>query len=284
MSAPYRERHYSSQDNLRLYYRDYGDPRAAATPVLCLGGLTRNAKDFHELAVRLSGQRRVLAPDYRGRGRSAYDPNWRNYNVRTYLDDIRHLLAVADMHRVAVIGTSLGGILAMGMATAYPTLLAGAVLNDVGPVVELEGLAHIIEYIRIDRPQPDLESAIATIRKMLPRVQFRDPAVWRKMVEHTYRTGDDGMLHFDWDVAIVRPLLEPDEPTPDLWPLFRALNRVPALALRGEVSEILSPETFAAMARAKPDLVQLTVAGTGHTPTLSEPEVAQAIDGFLARL
>lgn len=281
--SQYRERHYTSQDNLRLYYREYGEP-SGATPVLCLGGLTRNSKDFHELALRLCAQRRVLCPDYRGRGLSAYDADWRNYQVRTYLDDIRHLLTVAEVHRAVVIGTSMGGILAMGMAAAYPTVLAGTVLNDVGPQVEMVGLMHIIEYIRVDRPQPDLDSAIETIRRMLPRIAFRDPAVWRKMVENTYRLGDDGMLHFDWDVSLVRPLIEPQEPAPDLWPLFRALRRTPVLALRGEISEILSEATFAAMAREMPGLAQLTVAGTGHTPTLSEPEVQQAIDGFLARL
>lgn len=281
--SQYRERHYTSQDNLRLYYREYGEP-SGATPVLCLGGLTRNSKDFHEFALRLCAQRRVLCPDYRGRGLSAYDADWRNYQVRTYLDDIRHLLAVAEVHRAVVIGTSMGGILAMGIAAAYPTVLAGAVLNDVGPEVEIVGLMHIIEYIKVDRPQPDLDSAIETIRTMLPRIAFRDPAVWRKMVENTYRLGDDGMLHFDWDVSLVRLLIEPPEPAPDLWPLFRALRRTPVLALRGEISEILSEATFAAMAREMPGLAQLTVAGTGHTPTLSEPEVQQAIDGFLARL
>ena len=281
--SEYREHHYTSQDNLRLYYREYGEPNAA-TPVLCLGGLTRNCKDFHELALRLSAQRRVLCPDYRGRGRSAYDPDWRNYNVRNYLDDIRHLLAVAGVHRAVVIGTSMGGILAMGMAAAYPNVLAGAVLNDVGPQVEMDGLMHIIEYIRVDRPQPDLDSAIETIRRMLPRIAFRDPSVWQKMVENTYRRGDDGMLHFDWDVSLVRALIEPPEPAPDLWPLFRALRRTPVLALRGEISEILSEATFAAMARENPGIAQLTVAGTGHTPMLSEPEVEQAIDGFLGRL
>lgn len=281
--SEYREHHYTSHDNLRLHYREYGAD-ADATPVLCLGGLTRNCKDFHDVALRLSASRRVICPDNRGRGRSAYDPNWKNYNVRTYLDDIRHLLAVADIHRVVVVGTSLGGILAMGMAAAYPSVLAGAVLNDIGPDVEPVGLKHIIEYIRVDRPQPDYASAIATIQAMLPKVTFRDPAVWRTLIENTYRQGDDGMLHFDWDVAIVRPLLEADEAAPDLWPLFRALKRLPVLALRGEISEILSEATFAAMRSAKPDLVQLTVAGTGHTPTLSEPEVQEAIDGFLARL
>jgi pimeloyl-ACP methyl ester carboxylesterase len=281
--SEFRERHYASQDDLRLYYREYGDD-TGATPVLCLGGLTRNSRDFHDLALGLGVERRVLCPDYRGRGRSAYDPNWRNYHVRTYLDDIRHLLAVADVHRVAVIGTSLGGIVAMAMAAAYPTLLAGVVLNDVGPEIETAGLARIIEYIRVDRPQPDHERAIETIRAMLPSVEFRDPSVWRKVVENTYRLGDDGMLHFDWDVAIVRLLIEGDEAPPDLWPLFRALKHVPVLALRGELSEILSEATFAAMARVKPDLLQLTVAGTGHTPTLGEPEVRQAIDGFLGRV
>ena len=114
----YRERYYTSQNDLRLYFRDYGDPLALALPVLCLPGLTRNCKDFEDLAGRLSRQRRVVCPDYRGRGRSAYDPDWRKYTPRTCLQDIHHLLAAASLHRVVVIGTSLGGLLGMALAVS----------------------------------------------------------------------------------------------------------------------------------------------------------------------
>ena len=129
----YREATVSAQDGLALYYRDYGDALASKTPVLCLPGLTRNSADFAELAARLSRGRRVLCPDYRGRGRSAYDSNWRNYDPYVYINDISHLLAATGIGRAVIVGTSMGGLLAMGLAVLRPTLVAGAVLNDIGP-------------------------------------------------------------------------------------------------------------------------------------------------------
>ncbi|MBM3485449.1 MAG: alpha/beta hydrolase [Alphaproteobacteria bacterium] len=281
---PFRERHYRSSDDLRLYFRDYGDPAADATPILCLTGLTRNSKDFHGLAERLSTRRRVICPDYRGRGRSHYDSDPRNYRPPVYMRDVAHLLAVTGAHRVVVIGTSLGGLLAMGLAAMMPTALAGVVLNDIGPDINPAGLQAIVEYIRTDRPQPDWESAIRFIRTMLPKLTFRDDGVWRQLAENTFRQGDDGLLHFDWDVRLVEPLLAPPEPMPDLWALYRGLARIPTLAIRGGESEILTARCFDRMAEERPDLRRLTVAGTGHTPTLSEPEVKAALDEFLSPL
>nr|WP_300500421.1 alpha/beta fold hydrolase [uncultured Rhodococcus sp.] len=144
----YRERWLTAQDGLKLYFRDYqppggvtgGGPAASATPVLCLPGVSRNSKDFAPLAQRLSQGRRVICPDYRGRGRSQYDPDWSHYHPPVYVDDIRHLLCALGVHRVHVIGTSLGGILAMVMAVAMPGTVAGAVLNDIGPEIEISGL------------------------------------------------------------------------------------------------------------------------------------------------
>jgi len=282
--AAYRERRFAAQDGLQLYFRDYGDPDSAATPVLCLGGLTRNARDFDALARRLAGERRVLCLDLRGRGRSDYDPDWRNYVPATYLNDIAHLLAVAGVHRVVVVGTSLGGVLAMAMGAAMPSALAGAVLNDIGPEIERGGLDPILSYVRVDRPQPDWESAVRTIRTLLPDLAFQDEAMFEAMARNTWREGGDGLLHFDWDVNIVRPALADGGATADLWPFFRGLRRVPLLAFRGAASTILSADCFARMAGERPDAGMVTVPRTGHAPTLGEPECIAALDAFLGRL
>lgn len=280
---PYVERRLSSQDNLSLYLRDYGDPLDERPPLLCLGGLTRNSKDFDGLAERYSADgRRVISPDYRGRGRSDYDPDPDNYDPATYLRDIHALLSALNIHRVVVIGTSLGGILAMGMGAAMPSVLAGAVLNDIGPEVETEGLDFIIRYIREDRPQANWDDAIATIKQMLPNLTFQDESIWLKMAQNTFRVCDDGKLRFDWDVNIVKPILAPSYSIPDMWPLFGTLRHVPVLALRGAESDILSPDCFRRMQVFKPDMAAVEVPRCGHVPTLAEPESRQALDAFLA--
>ena len=277
----YRERRFTAQDGLGLYFRDYGDPRSAATPVLCLGGFTRNARDFDALARRFCGERRVLCPDLRGRGRSDSDPNWRNYKPETYLNDIAHLLAVADVHRVVVVGTSLGGVLAMALGAVMPSALAGVVLNDIGPEIAPGGFDPILAYIRVDRPQPDWQSAARAIRTHLPDLVFQDDAMFEAMARNTYREGEDGRLHFDWDVDIVRPVLADGGAVPDLWPYFRGLRSVPLLAFRGEASDLLSEACFERMGRERPDARLVTVPRTGHAPTLTEPECVEALDAFL---
>ena len=280
----YLERRVTTFDNLSLYIRDYGNPLDLRVPLFCLGGLTRNSKDFESLAERYSADgRRVICPDYRGRGQSQYDPNWANYDPRTYIRDIQDIFAALNVHRVVVVGTSLGGILGMGMGAAMPTALAAVVMNDVGPVVETEGLDFIIDYIKEDRPHDDWDAAVVTIKKMLPNLTFQDETIWLKMAENTFRKCDDGKLRFDWDVNIAKPLLVSDYKIPDMWPLFRALADIPALVLRGAESDILSPECFAEMQKVKPDLVAVEIPRAGHVPTLAEPESRAALDEFLGR-
>lgn len=283
MALPYRERYLSAQDGLRLYYRDYGDAQSKRVPVLCLTGLTRNSEDFAGLAARLAPERRVLCPDYRGRGRSAYDTNWRNYDPMVYLGDIRHILTANDVDRVVVIGSSLGGILSMGMAVLYPTSVAGVVINDIGPDVDSTGLGRILAFIGVDRPQPDWPSAVRVLRHSLPRLASKDAAWWERFARATYREGKDGQLHFDWDIAIAKPLLRGKGAIQDLWPIFRALRDVPALVVRGALSDVLSAEGLHRMAAAKPDLIHVTVPDVGHVPTLDEPEIEGVLDDFLSR-
>jgi pimeloyl-ACP methyl ester carboxylesterase len=279
--AEYVQRTYSAQDGLRLQYRDYGDPLSPDVPVLCLAGLTRNAHDYHRIATRLAVTRRVVCPDYRGRGRSAYDPNWRNYHPASYVADILHLLVAANLHRVVVVGTSLGGLLAMGLAVARPSALAGLVLNDVGPVIDRSGLDRIRGYIDRDHPQADWDGAIAFAKQTFSNAGPKSDADWRHIAEGTFRAGEDGMLHVDWDVALARPLGRALV-VPDLWPLFRALRPFPTLAVRGALSDLLTEDTFDRMQREHPALQRVTVAGVGHTPTLEEPEARHELDTFLA--
>jgi pimeloyl-ACP methyl ester carboxylesterase len=280
-NAVYRERRLTSQDGLSLYYRDYGDPMSARVPVLCLPGLTRNAKDFHKLATRLSAERRVLCPDYRGRGRSDYDPDWRRYLPSTYLNDLRHLLIAAGLHRVVVVGTSMGGLLACGMAVAVPTAVAAAVINDVGPDIHGEGLAKILVYLNDSTPLADWDTVIQRLRASFPYLPVYDEGDWQAMAEATYRKGDDGRLYPDWDPALMKPLLSDNNHGYDLWALFRALRRVPVVVLRGAKSDVLSAETFASMAEALPQARCVTVPNVGHAPNLSEPSAKEAIDDLL---
>lgn len=280
----YRERLISAPDGLRLYCRDYGDPLGTRTPVLCLSGLTRNSKDFADLAARLAPRRRVLCPDYRGRGRSEYDRDWRHYDPYVYLADIGAILAACGVERVIAVGSSLGGILAMGLAVLRPTCLAGAVINDIGPDVAPDGLGRILNFIARDRPQPDWASAAAVVRASMVPPPERDDAWWDRLARATFREGTDGMLHFDWDVAIARPLLRGNGKVQDLWPIFRALGDLPCLAVRGWLSDVLTAEGLARMCAAKPDLQHVTVPGAGHVPALDEPEIEGVLDAFIDAL
>jgi pimeloyl-ACP methyl ester carboxylesterase len=279
MPDSYREHTVAAQDGLRLHLRDWGTPSAGA--VLCLGGLTRNCKDFDGLARHLAARRRVVCPDYRGRGRSERDPDWRNYIAPTYVNDALHILAALGVHRAVVVGTSLGGLIAMGLAVAAPRALAGVVLNDIGPELNTRALAPIVEYVRTDHPQPDVDAATDEMRRLMPALAFRDVSAFRQLAANTYRLGDDGLLHCDWDPAIVRPILAGTAPSYDLWRLFGALGTIPTLAIRGELSAILTRDCHDRMAAARPGLLRLEVAGTGHAPTLDEPECRVTIDAFL---
>lgn len=281
---PFRERRITTYDNLSLYVRDYGSALDTRPPLFCLGGLTRNSKDFESFAEKFSADgRRIVCPDYRGRGRSDYDPNWRNYHPGTYIRDIQDLLAALNLHSVVVVGTSLGGILGMGMAAAMPTMLSALVMNDVGPEVETGGLNFIIDYIKEDRPHDDWDAAVRTIKTMLPNLAFQDEGIWLKMAQNTFREKEDGRLYFDWDVDIAKPMLESSYAIPDMWPLFRALKTVPTLVLRGAESDILSAGCFARMQEVKPDLVAVEIPRAGHVPTLAEPESRAALDDFLGK-
>lgn len=283
--SKWQDRYFTSADGLRLYYRDYAALQPGRVPVLCLPGLTRNCRDFETTALRLQQTRRVLSPDLRGRGRSQHDPNWENYHPGTYLTDIGRLLVDAGVERVVLLGTSLGGILSMLMCATVPRLPAGVILNDIGPEVAAEGLQRISGYVGRNAPVHDWDEAAAQMRATyglaMPEASDEE---WHAFARRSY-TEVDGAPRLDVDPGVGEAVRATRAgAVPDLWPVYAALQPLPALAIRGEVSDVLSEATFERMAREKPDLVRVTAARRGHPPLLDEPECVAAIDHFLAQL
>jgi pimeloyl-ACP methyl ester carboxylesterase len=291
MEAAYRENRYVSNDGLTLYYRDYLGPGAVSTPVLCVPGLTRNARDFDFIAGHLAQRRRVLAVDLRGRGRSAYDPNPAQYTVPVETADVVQLLALLSLPEVIVLGTSRGGVIAMTMAAFKPGIVSAAILNDMGAQLEPKGLERIYGAMRAP---PDYsgwtEAAEGLHRANAVRFPGVSDARWLEFAHALYRE-KDGRVVGDYDPNFPKAILDGRGTNPrdekgaaDLWKWFGALKAVPALVLRGGNSELLSEQTVAEMSLAKPDLVTVTVKDRGHVPFLDEPEAVAAIDSFLARL
>jgi pimeloyl-ACP methyl ester carboxylesterase len=283
-SARFTDGWWHSPDGLRLHYRDYpGDP--ALAPLLCLPGLTRNARDFELVACRLSPGRRVIAVELRGRGESGYAPDPATYAPPNYVVDIEALLIELALPPFVIVGTSLGGILAMLLASADSDRVAGAVLNDIGPVVDAAGLARIRGYVGKGTSWPTWIHAARDLadaqRDIHPRYDLED---WLGTAKRLCRLTPTGRIVFDYDMRIAEPMRAPDiAPPPDLWPAFEALAGRPVLLVRGETSDILSRETAAAMAARLPGLDLVTVAATGHAPTLGEAEAVAGIDRLLAR-
>ncbi|HXB17793.1 MAG TPA: alpha/beta hydrolase [Steroidobacteraceae bacterium] len=274
---------YDSHEGLRLFARVYSPPAAAAPTVVCLHGLMRTGRDFEDLATHLAARSRVIVPDVRGRGLSARDPNFNNYQIPVYLGDLQRLLAGLGAARVTLIGTSMGGLMAMVLAAMEPQVVAGIVLNDVGPEVDPAGLARIRGYAGKAPPVRDWAGALAQVRAVYgPALPDLDEGRLMKLARAGYREDAQGVPRPDADPLIAEPLKDTARAAPDLWPLWSAIARVPMLAIRGAHSDILSEATLTRMQREKPDLRTLTVANRGHAPLLDEPECVAAIDEFLA--
>jgi pimeloyl-ACP methyl ester carboxylesterase len=284
--AAFENRFYWSQDNLRLHYRWYPALEPQAATVLCLPGLTRNCRDFEGVAERLAGRYQVACLDLRGRGDSAYAADPLSYVPLTYLADIARFVDTTGLRDLIVIGTSLGGILAMLMAGAGTANLRGVVLNDIGPVIDEAGLHRIRGYVGKVGPFATWMHAARAIeasnKGAFPDWRLED---WLLMAKRLAYIQPTGRIALDYDPRIAEPFRLPAGPSPgDLWPAFEALGEVPALSIRGELSDILSAQTHEEMERRKPDLKRLTLGRVGHAPTLDEPECQAAIGAFLAEV
>lgn len=287
-TAPFTDFFYSAPDGLELHARVYDAGAAGdALPVVCLPGLTRNARDFHELALHLSAgaarRRKVVAFDYRGRGLSAHDRDWRNYDVPVEAGDVIAGLAALGIGHAAFIGTSRGGLIVFALTAMRPALLKAVVLNDIGPAVEGAGLAQIRAYLeRAPRPRDMAEAA--ALQKAVQGAAFTalTDADWQRMAGAFY-TGKDGKVTADFDPALLKTLkgIDLSKPLPQAWPQFLALRGVPLLAIRGENSSLLSADTLREMANRHPDMRSVTVAGQGHAPLLETAGLPEKIAAFL---
>ena len=277
-------RFYRSSDGLELCYRHYGEDHDTL-PVVCLPGITRNSRDFEDLAPHLASRYPVICPDFRGRGLSARDPDWRNYRPTTYVGDVLSLLDTLSIPRAAFVGTSLGGLVSNLIAAESPARVGGVVLNDVGPVIGPEGLARIKAYIGRAAPVADWDAAVAQFREIYEIAWPGLPdAAWQRLVRRSYRENARGVPELDMDPMIGEAARKVGTGLDDPWALFAAMRDLPLLVLHGEHSDILTDDIVAEMKRAKPDLRHVVVGNRGHVPLLDEPEVLAALDDFLETL
>lgn len=283
--ADYKDGFWWSNDGLRLHYRDYAGP-SDRPPIFCFHGLTRNARDFDALASRLAGTWRLICPEMRGRADSAYAKDPMTYAPLTYLQDIERLLADLAVSRFVAFGTSLGGILTMLLAATRPERIAGALLNDIGPVIEQAGLERIKGYVGSGGSYPTWVHAARALGEnnadIYPRYGLED---WLGMAKRLYRLTSGGRIVLDYDMRIAEPLRMPGgEAGVDLWPTLEALKDVPVLLVRGERSDLLSEATVRNMAARLSMAKIVTVPDVGHAPVLDEPEAAEGVDWLLQQI
>jgi pimeloyl-ACP methyl ester carboxylesterase len=266
-------------DGLPLIAREWRDGNAR-TPLLCLPGIVRTSGDFAALAQAIGAERRVVAPDYPGRGQSGRSRDISRYAPEACLRDVLDICAALHLHQVIAIGTSFGGLLSMGLASVRHSLFRGVVLNDVGPDLGSDGTEFVRQFIGNDIAFLDIDAAVAHLRATLPPLSLDGDAAWRAMAALTYAPDGDGFLRPVWDTRIARLI---NGKTPDLWALFGGLANLPLLLVRGEVSDILLPATVARMQAMRPDMMVASLPGIGHAPTLAEPEILTALRLFLDR-
>lgn len=278
-----------AQDGLKLHLREYGSRTATALAVVCLPGLTRNSADFDALATALAAgpvrPRRVLAMDYRGRGLSEYDRDPGNYTLPVELSDLIAAITALDVGPAVFVGTSRGGILAMLLAAVRPGAVAGCVLNDIGPVIEPQGLMRIKSYVgKLPEPK-NFQEGGELLRRLFgtqfPKFTLDD---WTAHARRSWRE-NDGRLVPSYDVRLAKDLANVDleQPLPALWKEFDALARVPVLAIRGANSDILSGKTLADMSARRSDLEVRVVPDQGHAPFLMDADTIGWIAAFVAR-
>ena len=270
---------FQTSDGLRLYYTDEGD----GVPVLCLPGLTRTTSDFDYVSPHLSTVRRIKM-DYRGRGKSEWDKNWRNYNLIVESRDVIELLDHLSLEKVAVLGTSRGGLLAMGLAFGAKERVLGIALNDIGPEIDPKGLAFIMGYLG-KRPAATshVEAAQAMERGMTAFSQVPFSRWMEEAIKH-YRKTQHG-LDITYDPKLRDAVEEQGaQAAPDLWPFFDAMEGLPLACIRGENSDLFASETLKEMMRRRPDMIAATAVGRGHTPFLDEPEAVAALQTWIEAL
>jgi len=277
-------RFITAPDGLRLHVREYGDQRSQRLPVVCLPGLSRTAEDFDVLASAIAADaaapRCVLSLDSRGRGLSDRDRNPKNYAIPVELSDVIAVLVAFDAAPAIIVGTSRGGLLAMALGTQRPGAVAGVVLNDIGPVIEAQGLRRIKGYVG-KLPEPRTFEEGADILRHIARGQFPNlqAADWMAAAKRGWRE-QNGRLIPTYDPALAHNLAAMSPDRPNMWRQFEALARVPVMVIRGANSDVLSSATVDAMKARHPEMDVLVVPDQGHAPLLVEPDVIARIGQF----
>jgi pimeloyl-ACP methyl ester carboxylesterase len=280
-----REHRVAGNDGVATFVIEYSAMGAeTGSPIICLHGLTRNHKDFRDIIdpLRRMG-RKVIALDVRGRGLSDRDPNPSNYNPMIYVQDLMGILAKLEVPRAVFIGTSMGGLMIMILASFAPHMIAGAVLNDIGPEVDPAGLKRIQGYVGVPRPKAKTWEEAGMMLSLVGASTFpgRDQAFWIDFAQRNGLETPDGIV-FDYDPAIAQVAGAPsDGPLPTMWDQFAAFKDIPTAVIRGALSDLLSTDTVDRMKLAKPDLVTAEVPRVGHAPMLSEPEAWRAIEAIV---
>ncbi len=282
--AEWTDRSWNSADGLKLHYRDYAGPHERP-PILCIPGLTRNARDFEPVADRYAGQWRVIAVDLRGRGLSDPDPDPANYAPAVYVADVMKLLDQLGIADAVFVGTSLGGLCTMLLAATDSERIAGALLNDIGAEIDQAGIDRIGGYVGQDTRYASWDEAAAALGDrncdMFPHWGEGD---WLGFSRRICRE-DQGRIRYDYDMAIADNFRRAaGKPQIDFWPYFRGLEGRPVTILRGELSDLLSADTAERMASDIADVELVTVPGVGHAPTFDEPESLAALDRLLERV
>jgi pimeloyl-ACP methyl ester carboxylesterase len=291
LEIPFDRRFISAPDGLRLHVREYGSRLNPGIPAVCLPGLTRNSADFGPLASALAAglkgpKRRVLALDYRGRGLSEYDKNWENYSLEAENQDLLAVLTAMEIEAAIFIGTSRGGLHTMILSASRPAVVRAAVLNDIGPVIEPQGMARIRGYVgRLPEPRTISEAITLLKETMGERFRGLSDADWELYARMTF-SDSVGRIATRYDRKLMKALegLDLEQPMPEFWPQFDGLRAVPMLILRGENSDLLSAETLEKMIRRHKAAETCIVPGQGHAPLLTGPAVMDRILDFAARL
>lgn len=286
--SQFDDRHWRSRDGLKLHFRDYAGTgnHPGRPPLVCLHGLTRNARDFADLAARLAGEWRVLVPEMRGRGDSGYAKDPETYSPVKYVDDVNLLLEQEGIDKFISIGTSMGGLMTILMGFTQPDRIVASVFNDVGPDLELEGIGKILDYVGQGRNFPTWMHAARALEEthgaVFPLWTIDD---WIAAAKRVMVLSANDRIVFDYDMKIAEPFEKLDFANqPDLWPGYEALAKKPVLVLRGALSTLFSEKTFARMGAASPTVECVTVANVGHAPMLDEPEAIAGIERLLARV
>ena len=277
---------FRTSDGLNLHARHYAAENSNRRDVLCLAGLTRNARDFHVLASALASghdARNVYAIDMRGRGGSDFDPNYRNYAILVEMFDVQDFMTTYGLHGVALIGTSRGGLIGMGLAASQPTRIGAVVLNDIGPVIDRDGLLRISGYVGKTPTPASWDEAAKMCKKAcletFPDVSDRE---WLAVARQWFNEAG-GRPAAGYDPEIAKVFNETKDGIPELWPQFTALAKFPCLTIRGALSDLLTATTLTQMADRHPDFASHVVPGQGHAPLLRDRETISVIEAFLRR-